>query len=208
MKHRLMVLITVTCGAVIQGYAMSVFLFPHFIPSGGAGGIAVLLNFWFGLPLSFALWLVNFLLLTTAINWLGNASALGTMYAITITSLSIHLFDLPLFQMAKNVWLDLLIGSLILGCGIGLLLRHGVSNGGMGVIALITAKYRKIPPGKPLLLLNGSIFILTASIIDWHIVLQALICQWISTKMVDLLFELPGPFQSKKWKIANPWRKK
>ncbi|QTM99560.1 YitT family protein [Sediminibacillus dalangtanensis] len=205
MAHKGAILGLVTLGAIIQGYAMSVFLFPHFIPSGGAGGIAVLFNYWFGLPISVALWIVNFSLLAAAIHWLGNASALGTMYAITVTSLAVQFFDNPLFLHAGNAWLDLLLGSLILGFGIGILLKQGVSNGGMGVIALITAKYRNIPPGKPLLFLNGSVFLLTASIIDWRIVIQAIICQWVSTKMVDLLFTtrfsfLPGLLSTRRKK--------
>ncbi|WP_342745725.1 YitT family protein [Sediminibacillus massiliensis] len=187
----------ITMGALIQGLAMAVFLFPHSIPSGGAAGIAVLLNYWFNIPLSVALWIVNFSLLVAAIHWLGNGSALGTMYAITITSLGVHLFSSDTFMLSINTWIDLLLGSIVLGMGIGLLLRENVSNGGMGVIALIVAKYRNTPPGRPLLLLNGSIFLLTASIIDWKIVIQAIVCQWISTKQVDLVYKwhVPALFQ-------------
>ncbi|GAE34342.1 YitT family protein [Halalkalibacter akibai] len=182
--------ILITCGGLIQGMAMAVFLFPHSIPSGGAGGLAVLLNYWLNIPLSFALWLVNFSLLVAAIKWLGNASAIGTMYGITITSLGVHLFSFPLYRPYENVWIDLAFGSVLLGIGVGILLRQGVSNGGMGVIALIIAKIKEIPPGKPLFLLNGSIFVFTASIIAWPIVIQALLSQWVSTRMVDYLFKL------------------
>lgn len=185
--------ILVTIGAMIQGIAMTMFLFPHSIPSGGAGGLAVLLNYWFNIPLSLSLWLVNFSLLVVAVKWLGNASAIGTMYGITVTSLSIHFFHLDQYITNTNTWIDLVIGSLLLGLGVGILLRQGVSNGGMGVIALIIAKYRDIPPGKPLLLLNGSIFILTASIIDWIIIIQAIISQWISTRVVDVVYKLNVP---------------
>ncbi|UFU01181.1 YitT family protein [Radiobacillus kanasensis] len=173
----------VTAGGLLQGLAMAVFLFPHSIPSGGSAGIAVLMNYWFNIPLSFALWIVNFSLLVVAIYWLGNASAIGTMYAITITSISVHICSV--IESPFNVWVDLLIGAIILGNGIGMLLKQNVSNGGMGVLALIVTKYREIPPGKPLLLFNGSVFVLTGSIIAWEIVVQALICQWISTKVVD-----------------------
>ncbi|QDP40332.1 YitT family protein [Radiobacillus deserti] len=173
----------VTAGSFLQGLAMAVFLFPHSIPSGGSAGIAVLLNYWFNMPLSFALWLVNFSLLVAAIYWLGNASAIGTMYAITITSISVHICSNMISPF--NVWIDLIIGAIILGNGIGMLLKQNVSNGGMGVMALIVTKYRHIPPGKPLLFFNGSVFILTGTIIAWQIIVQALICQWISTKVVD-----------------------
>ncbi|MRH42563.1 YitT family protein [Aquibacillus halophilus] len=190
MRSTLRAYIIITCGSFIQGMAMALFLFPHAIPSGGAGGIAVLLNYWFNIPLSFALWLVNFTLLASAIKWLGNASTIGTMYTITITSISVHIFSMDIFSHHANVWVDLIIGSIVLGIGVGILLRQQVSNGGMGVIALIFAKFRNIPPGKPLLLLNGFIFILTASIIAWEIVVQALISQWISTRILDIVYNL------------------
>ncbi|WP_332628917.1 YitT family protein [Halalkalibacter flavus] len=190
MVHSLRSYLLITCGGFIQGIGMALFLFPHSIPSGGAGGLAVLLNYWVNIPFSFALWLVNFSMLVAAIYWLGNASAIGTMYGITITSLSVHLFSFELYRPYDNVWIDLVIGSIILGIGVGILLRQGVSNGGMGVLALIIANVRDIAPGKPLFFLNGSIFIVTGSIIAWPIVIQALISQWLSTKMVDVIFRL------------------
>ena len=203
--------VLITCGAVIQGFSMALFLFPNSIPSGGAGGLAVLLNYWFNLPLSFALWSVNFSLLVVAVYWLGNASAIGTMYGISITSLSIHFFTNTIHIPSTNLWIDLLLGSVILGFGIGILLRQGVSNGGMGVIALLFSKYRNIPPGRPLFILNGFIFILTAYVIDWRIIFLALISQFISTHVVDIIFKLeihPRINQVKHKTEAFAWRKK
>jgi uncharacterized membrane-anchored protein YitT (DUF2179 family) len=190
MKNSIRSYFFITCGGFTQGFAMAIFLFPHFIPSGGAGGIAVLLNYWIGMPFSYALWLVNFSLLVAAIQWLGNKSAIGTMYAITVTSISIHFFSLDLFSYNGNIWGDLIIGSLLLGTGVGILLRQQVSNGGMGVIALIIAKHKMISPGKPLFLLNVAVFILTGSIIAWPIVIQAILSQWVSTRMVDRIYKL------------------
>src|SRR5690625_2229198 len=40
---------------------MGLFLFPQSIPSGGAGGLAILLNYYVHMPLGPTLWLVNFL---------------------------------------------------------------------------------------------------------------------------------------------------
>ena len=204
MKEHIQEYVWITCGGFIQGIAMAVFLFPHSIPSGGAAGIAVLLNYWFNMPLSFSLWLVNFSLLVVAIVKLGNASAVGTMYAITITSISVHIFSPEIFIHNYHLGWDLLFGAILLGIGIGILLRQDVSNGGMGVLALVIAKHFRIPPGKPLFFLNSSIFILTASIINWFIVIQALITQTVSTRIVDIIYKLKLQF------ISQPllgWRK-
>jgi uncharacterized membrane-anchored protein YitT (DUF2179 family) len=180
----------VLAGGTIQGFGMGIFLFPHAIPSGGAGGLAVLLNHWFQVNIGFALWLVNFSMLLLAMKYLGNRSTLWTMAAMTITSLSIYAFQQTIDVPVRNVWLDLVIGSFFLGSGVGLLLREGVSNGGVGVIALIISNSRNTMPGKPLLFINGCIFVLTASFIAWEIIVQALISQWISTMMVDLIFRI------------------
>ncbi len=82
-----------TIGAVIQGFAMGVFLFPNYIPSGGAGGFTVLLNYWFGIPLSLALWIMNASMLLFALHYLGGRSTIGTLYGITVASISVNLFE-------------------------------------------------------------------------------------------------------------------
>ncbi|MDZ5470470.1 YitT family protein [Bacillus sp. 31A1R] len=175
----------VIAGGAIQGFGMGLFLFPHAIPSGGAGGLAVLLNYFLHLDMGFSLWIVNFSMLVLAIKFLGNRCAIWTMVAISVTSLSIYFFQNTISKPLGNVWVDLVIGSLFLGTGVGLLLREGVSNGGVGVIALIISTERNILPGRPLFWINVSIFFITALIISWDIIIQALISQWISTKVVD-----------------------
>lgn len=172
---------------------MGVFLFPNYIPSGGAGGFTVLLNYWFGIPLSWALWIMNASMLLFALRYLGSKSTIGTLFGITITSISVNIFEVFLDSPFSNVWLDLLCGSIILGTGIAILLRQGVSNGGVGVIALIIAKYKNINPGKTLFWINGVIFVITAYVIVWEIIIQALICQWMSTTMVRWLYNVRVP---------------
>ncbi|MEI4769965.1 YitT family protein [Psychrobacillus sp. FJAT-51614] len=186
----------VIVGAIIQGFAMGVFLFPNFIPSGGAGGFTVLLNYWFHMPLSIALWLVNSSMLLFAFHYLGSGSAIGTLFGITMTSISVNIFNVYLETPFSSVWVDLLVGSVFLGTGIAILLRQGVSNGGVGIIALIIAKYKNINPGKTLFWINGLIFIITAYIIDWQIIIQAIICQWLSTTIVSWLYVVSIPRKS------------
>ena len=185
--------ILVTIGAVIQGFAMGVFLFPNYIPSGGAGGFTVLLNYWFGIPLSLALWIMNASMLLFALHYLGGKSTIGTLFGITVTSISVNLFEVSLDSPFSTVSLDLLFGSIFLGIGIAVLLRQGVSNGGVGVIALIIAKYKKINPGKSLFWINGVIFVITGFVIVWEIIIQALICQWVSTTIVRWLYNVRVP---------------
>lgn len=174
-------------GATIQGFGMGVFLFPNNIPSGGAGGLTVLINYLTHIDYGLALWIVNFTLLAVGIKYLGKLTIVGTFIAITITSIAVFLFQLLIYIPERNIWFDLIVGSMFLGLGIGILIKQGFSNGGIGVIAVIISNKHDILPGKPLFIINIMIFLLTASIISWHIFFLAFISQWISTKMVNLI---------------------
>lgn len=180
----------VLTGGALQGFGMGVFLFPQAIPSGGAGGLAVLLNHWFHISMGPSLWIVNFSMLTLGVQYLGKRFALWTFIGITMTSFAVDFFERIFPIIHRNLLLDLVIGSVFLGTGIGVLMRQGVSNGGVGVVAFMISHGRNILPGKPLFLINTSIFILTAAVISWEIVVLALINQWISTRMVDLVYRL------------------
>ncbi|MGY0691694.1 YitT family protein [Virgibacillus sp. FSP13] len=179
----------VLTGGAIQGVGMGLFLFPNSIPSGGAGGIAILLNYWFGLSYGLALWAVNFSMLLLGVNYFGKRFVLWTITGITMTSVSVQFFE-QFVVLDRNLIVDLVLGSILLGTGIGMLMRQEVSNGGVGVVALIIASGKEILPGKPLFYINCLVFLVTAMIIDWKIILLAFTSQWISTRIVDYVCNL------------------
>lgn len=192
----------VIAGGIIQGFGMGLFLFPQYIPSGGAGGITVLLNYWFGLSMGTALWIVNFTLLLAGLYVLGKRFAVWTVIAITMTSLSVTFFEqIPVHN--RNLMIDLVFGSIFLGIGIGILMRQNVSNGGIGVLALIISKKYNVLPGRSLFWINSFIFIFAAIIIDWKIIILALLSQWIVTQVVNMIFQLSF---DKSYTLG--WRKK
>lgn len=196
----------ITAGSIIQGFAMAVFLFPHSIPSGGGAGIAVLLNHAFGIPISLGLWFSNFIFLVFTVQYLGSVSAFGTVYVITVTSVSVNFFEVFVKPPFANVWIDLLCGSMFLGTGVALLMKQRVSNGGIGYVALAIYKYKGIHPGTSLFWMNGFIFALAAYAIDWKIIILAIVCQWLSTRMINWLLHMPGP--RPKWGYGVAWRSK
>ncbi|PAK39445.1 hypothetical protein CHH87_13620, partial [Bacillus licheniformis] len=133
MGRKLKIVHAIVLGSVLQGLGMALFLFPNHIPSGGAAGIAVLLNFWFQVPHGLTVWAVNFSLLLTAVKWLEPVTVFGTMGAITMTSVSVQIFESCMPVMTtNNIWLDLFYGSVLLGAGVGLLYKYNISNGGFG----------------------------------------------------------------------------
>src|SRR5699024_8612531 len=113
-----------------------------------------------------------------------------TFIGITMTSFSIDFFERHLIILNRNIFNDLVMGSIFLGTGIGTLMRVGVSNGGIGVLALIISHFRRSLPGKSLFTINCIIFFATAVIISWKILILAILSQWISTTIIDFVFRI------------------
>lgn len=176
-------------GATIQGIGMSIFLFPHSIPSGGAAGLAILANHWFNMPLGFALWLANIVFLVFALKYFGYTWTLRTILAVATTSTTVTILSTYFLPITHtHIILDILGGSVFFGVGVGILIRAGASSGGMVIPALMIATYKNWSPGKVMMAINLLIFLLTALVIDYKIVIFAIICQLISTNIIDLIY--------------------
>jgi uncharacterized membrane-anchored protein YitT (DUF2179 family) len=174
-----------TTGAFLQGLSMAVFLFPHVIPSGGVAGIAILNNYFFQIPLALTLWIINFGLLLLAVKKLGKQTALWTIYCVAVTSVTVDWLSSLIQSPVNNMLFDVIYGALIFGTGVGILFRFGASSGGMDILALILAKWMGKKPGVILFWINSILLLLTALTVGFEIILFALMCQWIVTRIID-----------------------
>ncbi|MFE1245512.1 YitT family protein [Fictibacillus sp. NPDC058756] len=177
--------IWLTIGAFLQGLAMAVFLFPHAVPSGGVAGIAILNDFFFQIPLGMTLWIINFGLLLLAVKKLGKQAALWTIYCVAVTSITVDWLASLIQNSVNNILFDVIYGALIFGIGVGILFRYGASSGGMDILALIIAKWTGKKPGIILFWINSIVLLFTAINVGASIILFAVLCQWISTKIID-----------------------
>ena len=200
MKRTLLTYACTVFGAFLQGMSMSLFLFPHSIPSGGAAGLALLMNHWFHLSLGFSLWLANIVFLFFALNYFGYSWTIRTIISVATTSTTISILTPMIALPHVHIALDILGGSILFGIGVGLLIRVGSSSGGMVIPALMIASYKNWSPGKVMMGINLLIFLLTALVIDYKIVIYAIFCQLLSTNIIDFIyafkFQRIGPFSA------------
>lgn len=192
-------------GAILQGLAMSLFLFPHSIPSGGGAGLALLMNHLLGLPLGFALWLANAVFLLFALQYFGFRWVFRTILAVGITSMTVSIVSNYFHFKDIHLIPDMAAGSILFGIGVGMLIKAGASSGGMVIPALMVANYKNWAPGRVMFWINMLIFLLTSVVINYKIVIYAVICQFLSTNIIDFIhtLRLPRP----RFLQAN-WRKR
>lgn len=187
MKRLLLKGLFLGIGATIQGLAMALFLFPHFIPSGGAASVGVLLYYLLQVPYGITLWVLNASLLFIAYKWLGKSNALWTLFCVSVTSFTISYTTPFIHGTISYVIVDLVIGAILFGIGIGILFRLGASSGGMDILALIISKHKRMAPGKTLFWINTFLLLLTSFVVDWRILIYAISCQFIGTKILDVI---------------------
>ncbi len=193
-----MKLIFWTLGAFLQAAAMSIFLFPHAVSSGGAAGISIIMEHLFQTPYAVSIWGVNAVMIVLAVRWLGIRAAAGTMYCVTATVVVIN-FLTPFFDSpAGPVWIDLPAGSLVFGIGVGILFRYGASSGGMSIAALILSKWYGWPSGRSLFYINTLILVVAGIVVDVQTIVYAVICQWISSGVIDGVQSFSFSFLQKK----------
>lgn len=190
MKKTLLTYVCLVLGATLQGIAMSVFLFPHSIPSGGGAGLAILINHFFHLSLGFSLWMANAVFLLFALPYFGFTWTFRTIISVAITAMTVGYITSHYPHPHINLFICIVAGSFIFGFGVGLLIRAGASSGGMVIPSLMIANYKQWTPGKVMMGINLIIFLLTAVVIDINIVLYAIICQFFSTNIIDYIYDL------------------
>ena len=184
---------------------MSLFLFPHSIPSGGAAGLAILLNHWFGLSLGFSLWLANIVFLLFALRYFGYTWTFRTFLSVATTSSIVTILTAQVPHLHVHILLDIAAGAVFFGIGVGMLIRAGASSGGMVIPALMIASYKHWSPGKVMMGINLFIFLFTALVIDYKIVIYAIICQFFSTNIIDFIYELK---LQKLFILSANWRRR
>lgn len=137
----------VLLGNIANALAVALFIVPNGILLGGATGIGLSLNHFFPLNLSAAVFVINIGL------FILGAAALGKRFALTTVASSL-LYPLLLGVLQSipgiaafssgNVMLSSVFGGLLLGIGIGLIIREGASTGGTDILAMVISKYTHV----------------------------------------------------------------
>ena len=120
-------------GCLIGAAAYPAFLIPNNIAPGGLTGVATILNYLFGLPVGTVSLALNIPLFIIGYRSMGKIFAFRSLIATVLFSLLIDL--LPIRPVSRDPLLGTLFGGVVLGAGLGLILRGGATTGGTDMIA-------------------------------------------------------------------------
>jgi len=96
--------------------------------------------------------------------------------------------DKPL--VANDALLSSIFGGVLLGFGLGIIFRSKATSGGSDIIAMIVAKYTRLPLGQLMIYVDSSIVLIgLLAFKDWRIPLYSWIVIYITGKVIDATLE-------------------
>lgn len=136
------------CAGILAGnlsIALGVagFIVPNHIIMGGSTGISLVLDHAFGVDLATSVFVLNMLLFLLGACTLGRKFALTTIASSILYPALLALFQrIPGIQsLTDNELLAAIFAGLLMGVGIGLIVRQGASTGGTDILAMVLNKY-------------------------------------------------------------------
>jgi len=172
-------------GALLVSVGLEIFLVPNNIIDGGVTGISIMLSHLTGLRLGLFLFLLNLPFLIVGYKQIGKTFALSTLFGVAVMSVGTSLL-LPVPSLTHDLLLSAVFGGIVVGIGVGLVIRAGGSLDGTEIVAILLTKKSPFSVGEVVMLFN--IFILASAgfIFGWDRAMYSLIAYYIAYKMIDL----------------------
>ncbi len=191
----------ITIGAFILAAGFVLFIDPHKIAPGGVYGIGIITHYltqgWFswapkGLPIGTVGLVLNIPLTILGIKILGPRFGVKTVVGFLLSSVFIDMLHLLLGYepLVDDLLLSSIFGGVLIGFGLGLIFKSKATSGGSDIIAMIIAKYTRLPLGQLMIYVDSTIVLLALlAFQDWKIPLYSWIVIYITGKVIDMTIQ-------------------
>ena len=173
----------ISLGAVIAAFAIEEFLVPCTILDGGVVGIGIIVNHLTRLPLGVLTVGLNIPFLIIGSRKMGKLFIVKAAYAMLIFSIFLEVFA-PMKNVTTEYLLAVSFGGVILGIGVGLVIRFGGCLDGTETVAILLNKKFKLPVGQTVLIFNIIIFSLVGIIMGIDRAMYSLLTYFITSKVL------------------------
>ena len=183
-REILMAYAQIFIGSVIGAAAYPTFLIPNNIAPGGLTGVATILNYLAGWPVGITALILNIPLFLIGYRTMGKVFAFRSLVATALFTILIDI--LPLKPVSEDPLLGTLFGGVVLGIGLGLILRGGATTGGSDMVArMVHRRFSFITVGMFLFALDFLVVLAAAIFIGGTQALYAMIDIYVCSRVID-----------------------
>lgn len=173
-----------TIGAIIYSAGLNLFLIPNHIIDGGVTGISLLVQALTGVPFSVLIVVLNLPFFYLGYKRLGAGLAVSATYAIIVLSLCSSWFE-QLKPATTDPFLSTIFGGIIIGIGVGIVIKSGGSTDGTEIVAIWMDNRTSFSVGEIIMFFNFFILGAAGFVFSWNSAMYSLIAYFICSRMID-----------------------
>lgn len=181
-------IIMVPLGAIIMALGLELFLVPNHIMDGGIVGVSIITSHLLNLPLGIFIFILNLPFIFLGYKQIGKTFAISTGLGITVLSLAtLALHNIHPFT--EDTLLATVFGGMILGVGVGIVIRYGGSLDGTEILAILFNSKTPFSVGEIIMIFNVIIFAVAGFVFNWEQAMYSIIAYYIAYKMIDIVIQ-------------------
>ena len=188
MKQHLKLLIYTLLGNTMLAFAVCAFIVPQDFMLGGSSGIALSVQCFAPIRLSVISAITNIILFSLGWGFLGWKFAANSLLSTIVYPIIMGIMEVsPVGKLfvGEDKLICALYCSILIGVGVGLVVRVGGSTGGMDIPPCILQKYKGIPVGKSLMFFDGVIILTQVLLKGTDGILYSLLILVLTSIVVD-----------------------
>ena len=145
--------VMITLGLFCYAFGFTAFILPEQIVIGSVTGLSSLIHYWLGWNVAVTYYVINIILLAIAFRSVGKQFVLRTIIGATISTIFIGVLQ-PMFPtpiVEQQTFMNVILGAVLCGLGLGTVFTHNGSTGGTDIIAAMVAKYSTVSFGRTMM---------------------------------------------------------
>ena len=185
-KQWIVPLFMITVGAVVAAFALEEFLVPFTILDGGVVGISMIISQLWGVPLGVLTIALNIPFMIVGFKRLGIRFLIKAIYAMAVFSSFLGVFE-DMKEVTNQEILVVVFGGVLLGVGVGLILRYGGCLDGTEIVAMLLSHHMEFSVGQIVLFFNIIIYTFAGFKFGPDRALYSLLTYFITSKIIDIV---------------------
>lgn len=186
-KKHFINLLLILFGNTVYALAVTMFILPGGLITGGTTGLALSAQHWFSVPISGFVFCFNLVMFLLGAFVLGKAFALSTLVSTFYYPVILGVLEkVPgLGDFTDDPMLATVCGGLMIGFAIGIVIRAGASTGGMDIPPLVLHKKFGLPVSVMLYVFDVTILLLQMMFSNREQILYGILLVLIYTVVLD-----------------------
>ncbi|MGM8213086.1 YitT family protein [Virgibacillus sp. W0430] len=175
-------------GAAMAAASIELFLVPNLIIDGGVIGVALLLNNLSGINFGVLIFIINLPFLYTGYKHIGKSFFISSLFGIVFLAIIENLL-LTMSPVTNEPLLATVFGGLILGAGVGLVIRNGGSLDGTEILGILLSKKIPFSVGEFVMFVNIFVFGWAGFVLGWEQAMYSILTYYIASKAIDAVVQ-------------------